>query len=129
MLQTSKPTMLIVDDEPLILRGLSDVLESEYFVVTAKSGRETLTLLAENPGVEVILSDQRMPQMEGSEFLREAKKLSEALRLLMTGYIRGAVLDQALRDGTVQACLSKPFGLDNLRKAIAQAAAGAEPRC
>ncbi len=126
MAQPSKPTMLVVDDEPLILRGLSDVLEDEYSVVTAQSGREALTLLVENPRVAVILSDQRMPQMEGSEFLRQAKQLSGALRLLMTGYTRGQVLDQAVKDGTVQACLSKPFGLDSLRKAIAQAAASTD---
>jgi len=81
-------TVIAVDDEPNILQSLKRCFRHEPFrLLCAGSGAEGLKLIAETPHVAVILSDQRMPEMNGSEFLVRSRELApDAIRVLLTGY-------------------------------------------
>ena len=80
------PLILLVDDEPDILVALEDLFEGEFRVKAAHSGAEALDVLAREPDVAVIVSDQRMPEMTGDVFLGRARGLSDAESILLTGY-------------------------------------------
>ena len=82
-----RPSLLIVDDEARILSALRRSLRREgYEIVTAETAEEALRLLGERP-VDAILSDQKLPGMEGSQFLAEAARLCpEAVRMIITGW-------------------------------------------
>ena len=81
-------TVVVVDDEPNILQALKRCFRHEPFqIVCAGSGSEGLKLIAGIPHVAVIISDQRMPEMNGSEFLTRSRELApDAVRVLLTGY-------------------------------------------
>src|SRR5690349_19898886 len=70
------PVVLCVDDEPQILAGLSVNLRRRYDILTATSGDEALALLTARPGIAVVMSDMRMPGMDGATFLAKAKQLA-----------------------------------------------------
>lgn len=86
--------VLCVDDEPGVLEGLTLTLRRRYDVLTASNGALGLQRLEENPDVVVILSDMRMPQMDGATFLERSRAIApDASRILLTGY---ADLDSAV---------------------------------
>jgi CheY-like chemotaxis protein len=79
--------VLCVDDEPGVLEGLTLTLRRRYEVLTAPGGAPGLQKLRENPDVAVILSDMRMPQMDGATFLERSREIApDASRILLTGY-------------------------------------------
>lgn len=103
--------VLFVDDEENILRAIERLfIDEDYEVVTATSGDRALALLAGSEPPAVIVSDQRMPGMSGSEFLRKAKDASpESLRMVLTGYADiGAAMD-AVNLGGASRYLTKPW--------------------
>ncbi len=106
-----KPHILIVDDEPLVLASLSDLLEFDYTVHTAGNPHEALSLIAGNLyPFKVIMSDQRMPGMYGHEFLREAKKLMpNTIRLLLTGYSDLESIMYSVNVGEIFRYINKPW--------------------
>ena len=113
--------VLVVDDEQSILHAIEDILEDDYHVVTSTSGQEALKLLAEMP-FAVILSDQRMPEITGDRFLTEARKLSEATRIMITGYADMDAICKAVNDGQIYAYVAKPWDPRNLRVVVSRAA-------
>ncbi len=116
-----KHRLLVVDDEPQILVALSDLFEDEFHVLTASDGLEALRLLDQNE-VSVILSDQRMPGMSGDEFLQQARHVSEATRVLITGYTDLTALVRAVNVGKIHAYVSKPWNPVELRTTVLNAA-------
>ena len=83
---TKKPRVLCVDDEPSVLRALGWLLRSRFEVSSTTDTQEALSLLRQN-AFEVVISDQRMPGMTGTEFLERAREVSpRSIRLLLTGY-------------------------------------------
>jgi serine/threonine-protein kinase len=117
-----KSLVLCVDDEPAILRSLQWLLQREFDVVTAESGAEALPLL-ENHDFDVIISDQRMPGMTGSEFLREARRLApRALRILLTGYSDLQAILRSVNDGEVYRFINKPWNVSELPRVVREAA-------
>ena len=114
-----KPQVLCVDDEPMILRGLELHLRRKFDVVTAESGAGGLTALSERPDTAVILSDMRMPQMNGATFLREARSLApEAVRMLLSGQSDLNSAIDAINEGRIFRFLLKPCPPDALIEAI-----------
>ncbi len=110
--------LLCVDDEVSILKSLTRVFRHESFqVLTATSGQEALTILENTKNIGLILSDQRMPEMSGSEFLEAAKKIAPDIpRMILTGYSDIADAIAAINHGGAQQFLSKPWeDLDLLR--------------
>lgn len=116
-------TLLLVDDEPNILSALKRTLRREgYRILTASSAEEGLNLLAGNK-VGVILSDQRMPQTTGVDFLRKVKMLyPETLRLVLSGYTELESVTSAINEGAIYKFLTKPWDdkplRDNIRGAF-----------
>ena len=120
----SNYTILIVDDEEAILKSLKRVFRKEqYEVIPARSGREGLERLRQG-GKEfsLIISDQRMPEMTGAEFLEKAKGVfPNAARMLLTGYSdMGAIID-AVNKGGIHRYLTKPWNDEDLLFQVRQA--------
>jgi len=117
--------ILLVDDEVNITKSLRRLLSQveEYEVLIGNSGDEGLVLIRENHDIGVIISDQRMPQMTGVEFLGEARQLvPDAIRILLTGYADIEASIAAINQGAVFRYLSKPWQDDELLSTIAEAA-------
>jgi signal transduction histidine kinase len=113
--------VLLVDDEREHVRALAAILRQEFRVLTAFSGREAIGILDREP-VHVILSDQRMPDMSGVEFLARAKSQQpDAVRLLCTGFtdINDAI--SAINDGHVFRYLTKPITATQLQATLREA--------
>ena len=113
------PTLLLVDDEPNILTALSRLLRREgYQILTAISPSEGFEQLAKHP-VEVVLCDQRMPEMTGAEFLGRVRQLyPDTVRLVLTGYTDIESVTESINKGAVFKFLSKPWDDDELREQI-----------
>ena len=105
--------ILLVDDEPHILHSLEDLLEDDFEVLTSTSAEEALGLL-ESEEVAVILSDQRMPGLTGWEFLHRARELSQASRMLITGYTDMQALVHAVNEGQIYGYIAKPWDPEEL---------------
>jgi two-component system cell cycle sensor histidine kinase PleC len=118
---TEKLTILMVDDEPQILTSVVDLLEDEFLVRTASSGAEALRML-QRERFAVIISDQRMPEMSGDEFLRQALEVSDAVRILLTGYTDVQALARAVNQGRIHAYVAKPWNPVELKVVVANAA-------
>ncbi|QNM94861.1 response regulator [Chitinimonas koreensis] len=114
--------LILVDDEPSMLSSLARLFRYDgYRIRTAPSGEAGLALLQADP-VAVVLSDQRMPQMDGTTFLAEVeRRFPDTVRLILTGYGGIDQLIEAADRGTVWKFLSKPWNNDQLRMQIAAA--------
>lgn len=115
-------TLLLVDDEENILAALQRVLRREpYVVLTATSGVEGLALLAAQR-VDVVISDQRMPGMTGTDFLRRVKEVyPETVRIVLSGYTELKSVTDAINEGAIYKFLTKPWDDDHLRANVAEA--------
>jgi len=115
-------TLLLVDDEENILASLRRLLRrGDYHIVTATSAAEGLQRLAE-VDVDVIVSDQRMPNMTGVEFLRRAKDLyPHTVRIVLSGYTELQSITDAINEGAIYKFLTKPWEDDLLRANIEEA--------
>jgi signal transduction histidine kinase len=120
--QRVRPTLLVVDDEPGVLRSVYDLLRIDYHVLTCQSGAEALEILRASGAIDVIMSDQRMPGMTGVEVLREAREIRpEATRLLFTAYTDIRTVVDAINHGHVFRYLSKPWEPEELEAMVRQA--------
>jgi len=119
---TDQRTLLIVDDEPGIRAALTRMLRHDgYRILTASSGAEGLELLAVNP-VQVIISDQRMPGMSGTEFFGTVKQLyPDTVRIILSGYTDLRAVTDSINHGAVFKFLTKPWEDDLLREQIRDA--------
>ncbi len=113
--------ILVVNDEAQVGKALCRILEMEKLEsVYADSGESALDSIktADQP-FSLIISDQRMPGMQGTQFLEHAKKLNpETIRFLLTGYSEMQIIINAVNKGSVQGYLSKPWDKDEIIKAI-----------
>ena len=118
----SARTLLLVDDEPNILNSLSRLLRREgYQLLTAGSPAEAFVLLAKHT-VHVVLSDQRMPEMTGTEFLSRVRQMyPETIRIVLTGYTDLESVTDAINRGAIYKFLTKPWSDDQLREQIRDA--------
>jgi CheY-like chemotaxis protein len=120
----TQPTLLLVDDEPSILSSLRRLLRGDgYRILTANSGSEGLQILAEN-AVDVIVSDQRMPEMTGVEFLRTVRQLyPDTVRIVLSGFTELQTVTDAVNAGAIYKFLTKPWDDEQLRSHIQEAVA------
>jgi len=112
-------TLLLVDDEENILKSLSRTLRRDgYKILTASSGEEGLNVLGDHK-VGVIVSDQRMPGMIGSEFLNRAREAyPNTVRIMLSGYTELTSVTDAINKGAIYKFLTKPWEDDLLRENI-----------
>lgn len=117
-----KRTLLLVDDDPIVLAALQRCLTWDgYYILTADSGLAGLELLARHP-VQVILSDERMPGMSGTQFLRQVKEMyPETVRIVLSAYTELETITAAINQGAIYKFLSKPWETDLLREHIRDA--------
>jgi diguanylate cyclase (GGDEF)-like protein len=118
----AQPTLLLVDDEPSILSSLRRLLRNDgYRILTANSGSEGLRVLQEHR-VDVIVSDQRMPEMTGVEFLRTVLQLyPDTVRIVLSGFTELQTVTDAVNAGAIYKFLTKPWDDDQLRGHIREA--------
>ena len=112
--------VLLVDDEPDILAALQSFLRDALPAVqvhTAGSGADGLALLQSQP-VDLVLSDYKMPGMDGLEFLAKARELSDSPRILMTAFPDMDLAIRALNEGRIQHFLAKPLDPDMVRDVL-----------
>ena len=115
-------TILCVDDEANILNALRRLLRREpYRLLTCTSGADALALLAQNE-VHIVISDQRMPKMSGTEFLRQVKDLHpHIIRIILTGYTDVDTIKQSINEGHIYKFFLKPWNDQHLTLEIRQA--------
>jgi len=114
--------LLLVDDEPNILKSLQRLLRHDgYTVYTACHGKQALEIMKSVP-FQVVISDQRMPFMTGSEFLEQARKLQpEVFCMLLSGYADFDAVVNAINNGAIYKFLYKPWNDQEIRKQVKQA--------
>ncbi len=121
MAVNSKHSILVVDDEPEILYSLRGLLRREFEVHTAESGREALELLQQQ-SVQVVMTDQRMPELTGVELLRRVRgEWPDAIRMVFTGYADVKAVIDAINQGHIYRYITKPWDPDELRAILHQA--------
>ena len=115
--------ILCIDDEQNVLRSLKRLfLDDPYEVLTAPSGAEGLLILAQSETVPVVISDYRMPGMNGVEFLSEVRKRwPETVRIVLSGYADTGAIVSAINEGQIYRFVAKPWNDDELRVTVANA--------
>ncbi|MEO0365035.1 MAG: HD domain-containing phosphohydrolase [Pseudomonadota bacterium] len=113
--------VLFVDDESNVLDAIKRAIRKDCDVTIAVGPEEGLAAIASSEPFALIVSDMRMPGMDGVEFLRAAKQLApEAVRMMLTGNADQQTAVSAVNDGEVYRYLTKPCDVQGLRQAVAQ---------
>ena len=114
--------ILLVDDEANILKSLKRVFrKQDYTIYTTTSPTEGMNIIHQE-SISLVLSDQRMPEMNGSEFLAQVKNESpDTMRILLTGYSDMEAATQAVNDGGIYKFLSKPWEDELLKLTVGRA--------
>ena len=104
------PTLLLVDDEPSILSALRRLFRPHgYRIFTAESGAAGLAIL-EQESIDLIISDMRMPEMDGATFLKQVRqRWPQAMRILLTGYADITSTVSAINEGEIYRYIAKPW--------------------
>ena len=117
----TRHTILVVDDEPDVVKSVQDLLRFDYRVLGATSAAEGLRIMQENE-VHIVMTDQRMPETTGVEFLTKLRgEHPDAMRLLFTGYADIRAVIEAINQGNVFRYVTKPWDPDELEAVIRQA--------
>lgn len=113
------PTVLIVDDEENVYKSLRRLLMRDgYHILTASGASEAFELLASNR-VDVVISDHRMPNMQGVDFLTHVRSMyPHTARIVLTAYQDEQVLSRAVNEGEVFRFLTKPWDDEKIRQAV-----------
>ena len=115
-------SILLVDDEDEVRSALARSLRREpYELVTAQSGAEALGILRQRP-IDVIISDQMMPEMTGLELIKTVKtEYPNVLRVILTGYADFETVKAAINEAEIYRFLTKPWDDDDLRLTLRNA--------
>ncbi len=114
--------ILCVDDEKNVLRSLERIFfDEDYTILTADSGKEGLEILGKEQ-CQVVISDYRMPEMNGVDFLRDVcNKWPDTVRIVLSGYADVASIVSAINEGEIYKFIPKPWNDDELKVTIANA--------
>jgi signal transduction histidine kinase len=114
-------TVLVVDDEADVVKSVQDLLRMDYRVLGTTRAKDALQIM-QNEEVHVVMSDQRMPEMTGVEFLQHVRGgYPEAIRLLFTGYADIRAVIDAINQGNVYRYITKPWDPEELQTVIREA--------
>lgn len=123
MAEPNQYSILIVDDEEEILQSLRGLLRLKYDIHTAQNAKEGLEIFRRR-AIQVVLSDQRMPEMTGAELLSQVQsERPETMRILFTGYADLEAVIDAVNQGRIFRYISKPWDPDELQVIVQQACA------
>ncbi len=121
-MSTPLPRILVVDDEEAILETMTFTFEDDYEVFTSNDPRKALEILDENAPFAAVLTDQRMPEMSGVEFVSEVwRRHPNTVRMILTGFSDMDAIIQAINDGHVYSYITKPWEPDQLKQVMKQA--------
>jgi two-component system response regulator (stage 0 sporulation protein F) len=113
------PTLLYVDDEPLNLKLFEVNFQKNFTVRTAMSGADGIEILCNEPSISVVISDMKMPGMNGIEFIKKAKKqFPEIVFFILTGYEITDEILHALDEKLIHKYFKKPFHMKDMEAAI-----------
>lgn len=116
------PRILYVDDEPINLELLQFTFISDLEVMTATSAMEGLKILEENPDIRVVISDLKMPVMNGLDFIKEIKKRDEKIVcMILSGYLESETILEGFNKELIFRYLMKPWKRGELMKTILEA--------
>ena len=116
---SKKCTILYVDDEPLNLDLFEINLHDSFIVLTAISGDDGLKLLQQKPEICVVVSDMKMPGMNGLEFIDKAKEnRPDICYFILTGYGITNEIKEAINNRTIIKYFQKPFDLTEIETSI-----------
>jgi len=119
---SKKPKLLVVDDEQDNLDLLYRTFRKDFLVFRADSGFNALKILEREGEMAAIISDQRMPEMNGTEFLsRTVSDFPDTMRIVLTGYTDISDLIEAINSGQVHKYITKPWEPEQLKLVVAQA--------
>lgn len=119
---SERARILIVDDEEAILETMTFTFEDAYEVLTATSARDALAVLASTGPIAAVITDQRMPEMTGVEFLAQVcERHPTTTRIILTGYADGDAMVRAINEGHVYAYVTKPWEPDDLKQLVHRA--------
>ena len=121
MIDTGKPRVLVVDDEPQILVALEDLLANRFSVLKTESPEHALNLMAASDDIAVLITDQRMPRMTGDALLSRIEPSRHTLKILLTGYADLSAVIRAVNEGQIFAYVTKPWDPDDLRLKVDKA--------
>jgi response regulator RpfG family c-di-GMP phosphodiesterase len=111
--------ILCVDDDPSILAGYRRILHARFALDTAQSGQEAFAKIQHNGPYAVVVSDLRMPEMDGVALLTKVRELSpDTVRIVLTGYADVQMAMAAVNEGSVFRFLCKPCPPEHLAKAL-----------
>ncbi len=115
-----KPTVLIVDDEDNNIQLLKRTFRSKYNLLTANNGLQALEVVKQyGDKISLIVSDQKMPVMEGTEFLKKVRETNpQIIKILLTGHVGTDILVSAINDCDLFQYILKPFDLEELQMAV-----------
>lgn len=112
--------ILYVDDEPINLQLFKDYFGYDYTILIAESGPIGLEILAVEKDIRLVISDMRMPSMNGVEFLKQAKMMNNKIScIIFTGYDIDSEIQWALSSGLVQTVFRKPMDADLIERELA----------
>ena len=122
-MDTKEIAILYVDDEEVNLFLFKTNFEANYPVFTATSGEEGLAELEKHSDkIIVVISDMRMPGMNGVEFIRKAReKHDNIVYFILTGYACNDEIEEALEQHIIHQWFSKPFDMEKIEEAIQEA--------
>lgn len=121
---TKTPCVLFLDDESSILNSLQRLFQSEPFGILTVADHQAAFAALETEEIKVVVSDHRMPEMAGTEFLKEVRERSPAtVRILFTGYADFSAAEEAINVAGVYRFISKPWDNNELIAVIRQAIA------
>lgn len=111
----NKPTILYVDDEIINLELFQANLESNYNVLLAEDGEQGLKILETQSDIRIVISDMRMPNMTGIEFISKAKALYPSISYyIFTGYDITTEIRDAINNGLIVKYFRKPFNINEI---------------
>jgi len=115
----NKPTLLYVDDEPINLKLFAINFEKKFDVITCESPYEGLAMLKSYPYISVVISDMKMPGMNGIQFIRKAQKDFPNLAFfIFTGFDITDEIAEAIQEGLISRYFRKPFNMNEVESTI-----------
>ena len=118
-----KPKILYVDDEDINLRIFKNAFRRDFEVVLAQSAKEGFELFINND-FDVVITDQRMPEMTGVELLKKIQEIRPGIppnRLILSGFSKDEDIDRAFDQYQLYSFVSKPWDADDLKAIILKA--------
>lgn len=120
-MMSKKVNILYVDDESINLMLFKTMFRKKYRILTAASPGKGMEVLGQNPDTEVVISDMRMPEMDGLEFIREAKrKFPGVMFYILTGFEITHEIEDAVEKGLIRCYFQKPFKMDKIDRVISE---------